>query len=100
MTSSNLSTKQQISSIWNLGGLTPRQLARRVWDEINQNNLLGRASELAYSFLLALFPMVLFLLSMFGLFAGQGLELRNRLLFYISRMVPPSAFDLLNRTID
>jgi membrane protein len=100
MTESTLTTKQQISSIWNLGGLTFPQLARRVWDEINDNNLMGRASELAYNFLLALFPMVLFLLAMFGLFAGRGLELRHRLLFYVSPMLPPSAFDLLDRTIN
>ena len=100
MTTSTLSTKQQISSIWNLGGLTFRQLGQRVWDEIDDNNLLGRASELAYNFLLALFPMVLFLLAMFGLFAGRGVELRNDLLFYLSRMLPPSAFDLLSRTVD
>lgn len=100
MTTSTLTTKQQISSIWNLGGLTPPQLGKRVWDEINDNNLLGRASELAYNFLLALFPMVLFLLAMFGLFAGSGAQLRNHLLFYISRLLPPSAFDLLNQTIE
>jgi membrane protein len=100
MTTSLLSTKQQISSIWNLGGLTFRQLGQRVLAEIDDNNLLGRASELAYNFLLALFPMVLFLLAIFGLFAGRGVELRNHLLFYLSRMLPPSAFDLLNRTID
>lgn len=99
MTTSNLTTKQQISSIWNLGGLSFRQLARRVWDEINNNNLLGRASELAYNFLLALFPMLLFLLAMFGLFAGRGMELRIHLLFYVGHMLPPSAFDLLNRTL-
>jgi membrane protein len=100
MTASLLSTKQQISSIWNLGGLNFRQLGKRVLDEIDDNNLMGRASELAYNFLLALFPMVLFLLALFGLFAGRGVELRNHLLFYLSRMLPPSAFDLLNRTID
>jgi membrane protein len=95
-----MSTKQQFRSTWNLGGLTFRQLGGRVWDEIDDNNLLGRASELAYNFLLALFPMVLFLLAIFGLFAGRGPELRNHLLFDLSRMLPPSAFDLLNRTID
>jgi membrane protein len=100
MTTSRLSTTQQISSIWKLGDLSLRQLGRRVWDEINDNNLLGRASELAYNFLLAIFPMLLFLLALFGLFAERGAELRNHLLFYLSRMLPPSAFDLLDRTIN
>ena len=43
--------------------------------------------------------MLLFLLDMLGLFAGRGVELRNHLLSYVARMLPPSAFDLLNRTL-
>jgi membrane protein len=100
MTTSRLTTKQQLSSIWNLGGLTPRQLTKMVWDEINDDNLLGRASELAYSFLLALFPMLLFLLDMFGLFAGTGEEMRGHLLFYVSRLLPSAAFELVDHTIN
>ncbi len=99
MTTSRLTTSEQISSIWRLGGLQPRQLAKRVWDEINDDNLLGRASELAYSFVLSLFPMLLFLVALFGLFANAGAELRGRLLFYVSQMLPPSAFQLVSNTI-
>src|SRR5947209_19512455 len=65
--SSILSTEQQIKSIWSLGGLTKRQFATKVWNGINDDNLLGRASELAYNFILAIFPMLLFLLALFGL---------------------------------
>ena len=65
--SSILSTEQQIQSIWSLGGLTKRQFATKVWNGINDDNLLGRASELAYNFILAIFPMLLFLLALFGL---------------------------------
>ncbi|PYV94011.1 MAG: ribonuclease BN [Acidobacteria bacterium] len=96
---SKLSTEQQIQSIWSLGGLTKRQLATKVWNGINDDNLLGRASELAYNFILAIFPMLLFLLALFGLFASRGTLLRGNLLFYLSQALPPSAFQLLNKTI-
>src|SRR5438094_9850801 len=97
--SSILSTEQQIQSIWSLGGLTKRQLATKVWNGINDDNLLGRASELAYNFILAIFPMLLFLLALFGVFASRGTLLRGNLLFYLSQALPPSAFQLLNKTI-
>src|SRR5207247_10934903 len=97
--SSILSTEQQIQSIWSLGGLTKRQFATKVWNGINDDNLLGRASELAYNFILAIFPMLLFLLALFGLFASRGTLLRGNLWFYLSQAWPPSAFLLLNMTI-
>src|SRR5215472_13889299 len=56
MTDSVLTTKQQASRFWKLGGLTPKQLAKRVLKEIGHNDLLGRASELAYNFFLGTVP--------------------------------------------
>src|SRR5437762_13335397 len=43
--------------------------------------------------------MLLFLLALFGLFASRGTLLRGNLLFYLSQALPPSAFQLLNKTI-
>jgi membrane protein len=79
--------------------LTAKQLARRVWTGINETDLFGRASELAYNFLLALFPLVLFLLSLFGLFASRGTQLRSNLMFYFAQVLPPMAFQVINQTI-
>jgi membrane protein len=99
MSASNLTLKQQVMSIWQLGGLRPKDLAKRVWSGIDESNLLGRAAELAYNFLVAIFPMMLFLLALFGLFASENTQLRGNLLYYFSRLLPPSAFDLMSRTI-
>jgi len=68
MTESKLSTEEQVSTIWSLGGLTVRQLAKKVVHGINDDYLLDRASALAYNFILALFPLLLFLLSMLECF--------------------------------
>src|ERR1041385_2502828 len=94
MASSGSSTGKQLQSIWKLGGLTFRQLTRRVVHGIGEDDLFGRASELAYNFLLALFPLLLFILTLFGLFA-RGIELQRSLLSYFADFLPPSAFQLL-----
>jgi membrane protein len=49
---------------------------------------------LAYNFLLALFPLLLFILTLFGLFARSS-ELQSSLLSYFADFLPPSAFQLL-----
>lgn len=95
-----LTGTQQVMSIWKLGGLRPRQLAKRVWAEIDHDNLLGRASELAYNFLLALFPLLLFLISLFGLFASKSLQMQANLLFYFAELLPPAAADLVSTTLE
>jgi membrane protein len=99
MTDSILTTKQQVESIWKLGGLTPKQLAKRVIAEIDHDDLLGRSSELAYNFLLAVFPMLLFLVALFGVFAAQRTELQNSLFYYLAQVLPPAAFELISKTL-
>ncbi len=100
MTESKLRTVEQVSTIWNLGGLTPRQLAKRVLSGINDDNLLGRASELAYNFILALFPLLLFLLALLGMFASRATVLKSNLLTYLSQVLPPAAFQVITHTLD
>jgi membrane protein len=99
MATSDLNTDEQLRSIWKLGGLTHRQLVHQVWRAIDDNNLLGRASELAYNYILAIFPLLLFLVALFGLFAGRGVQLQSSLLFYLSRVLPPAALQLVSQTI-
>jgi membrane protein len=99
MAPSSPSTGKQLESIWKLGGLTFWQLTRRTVDGIAEDDLFGRASELAYNCLLALFPLLLFMLTLFGLFASRSNELQSSLLSYFADFLPPSAFQLLNAII-
>ena len=100
MSESVLSTEQQIASLWKLGGLGWRELSKRVWGGINQNDLLNRAYELAYNFLLAVFPLLLCLVAVLGLFASEGSKLQNDLFFYFQQALPPAAFHLVVRTLN
>src|ERR1700751_276361 len=71
---SNSPGQRRSRSLWDLGGLNPRLLARNVFREIRSNNFLGRASELAFDFLFSLFPLILFMVTIFGLFASRSAD--------------------------
>lgn len=99
MAESHLSTAEQISTIWHLGGLSIRQLAKKVFARINDDDLIGRAGDLAFNSVLALFPMLIFLLSVLGLFASRGSALRTDLVSYIYSVLPPAAAHVIDTTL-
>ena len=84
-------------SLWKLGGLTPRQLGRTVFEQMVTNDVFGRAAELAFYFLFALFPLILLMMTLFGLFAWHSSEVQSDLLSYFAAFLPPTAFQLLRR---
>ncbi|HZQ18679.1 MAG TPA: YihY/virulence factor BrkB family protein [Terriglobales bacterium] len=99
MADSSLSTAEQVSTIWNLGGLSTRQFAKKVIAGLNDDNIIGRAAELAFNFVLALFPMLIFLLSLLGLFAAHGSSLRSHLISYFSSVLPRDAAHVITSTL-
>jgi membrane protein len=84
-------------SPWNLGGLTVPELARRVWNEITSDDVTDRAAALAYYFVFALFPTLLFLTALLGMFPVPGLM--DRLLQYVDTAVPPDAASVMRKTL-
>src|SRR5947199_8975716 len=100
MSDSVLEPEEQLETLWSLGGLTWKELGRRVWGGMSENDLLNRAYELAYNFLLAVFPMLLVLLALLGIFASEGSMLRNNLFYYFEVALPPSAYQLVTHTLD
>ena len=88
-----------MASLWKLGNLGWRKLAKRVWHEIQEDEVFGRAAELSYYFLLALFPFLIFLTSTIGIVVGSGTGTRHALFNYLARVMPPSAFQLIDSTL-
>src|SRR5918911_87079 len=88
------------ASLWQLGGLSWRELGKRVWNESNNDDVWGRAAQLSYYFLLALFPLLLVMMAMLGIFADKGTELRHQLLTYLAQVMPASAGELVQKTVD
>lgn len=88
-----------MASLWKLGGLTWTKLGKRVWGEIEEDEVFGRAAQLAYYFLLALFPLLLFLTSVIGLVMGSETGLRESLFNYLGKVLPASASQLVSTTV-
>ncbi|HEX8198090.1 MAG TPA: YihY/virulence factor BrkB family protein [Pyrinomonadaceae bacterium] len=88
------------ASVWKLGGMSLRVLGRRVWEEFYAGSLLTHAAALSFYFLLALFPLLLFLITILGFLTNSGNEMRTSLFAQLSRIAPPSASALVYATID
>ncbi len=86
-------------SLWKFGGLTPLQLIRLAVKKIGEDELSTRSAALSYYFLGALFPMLLFLLSLLGLFAGAGAQFRDTIIAGLARVVPGSASNLIGSVL-
>lgn len=86
-------------SVWQLGGMGFKHLLSEVGDKISTDDVFGRAAQLAYYFFLALFPMMLFVLSSMALVAGPNSSLQQNLISSLSRFAPADAAKLIERTI-
>src|SRR6202140_5065958 len=96
----NLRAEPRAESLWSLGNLGWWELTKLVWCEIGKDDLDNRAYELAYNFLVAAFPLLLFLMALFGLVAGKRMELRAGLFEFLVQIIPPLAYELLANTVD
>lgn len=85
-------------SPWKLGGLTLGELIRRVWHETEQDEILGRSAQLAYYFLLSLFPALIFLTAVVGLFPLQ--DALPELMAYLKTILPADALSLVQTYLE
>jgi membrane protein len=81
-----------------------RLLSKKFWKNVfarsENDELLGRAAQLSYFFLLALFPLLLFLITLFGYFNGNGSHLQQKMIAYLADVMPPAALQLVVTTLD
>lgn len=77
------------ADLWRAGRVLGfRRLAKRLWQRIYDYDVLSHAAELAYYFLLSVFPLLLFLATLLGYLATEGGALRSELEDYIGRVSP------------
>lgn len=79
-----------------LEGLSVKELLSGVWQSANDDDIIDRAAELAYYFFFALFPALIFLSSMFGMFVSRKQELNLELMLYLAKVIPPAAFGMVD----
>src|SRR5262249_11870189 len=76
--------------------LTWRQAAHKVWNKIFEDDVLGRAAQLAYHWLFSLFPLLIFLTTLLAFLPMR----RNpeQWIGMLSAFLPSEAYTLLNKT--
>lgn len=95
--SASLTSGSRAYNPWKLGGLTLRELGRRLWRESQKDELLGRAAQLSYYVLLALFPALIVLTAAMGLFSVQNYM--PELMSYLRTVVPEDALAMVERVL-
>jgi membrane protein len=91
--------EEHVASLWHRGGLTWGELLHNVWRGIVENDLIDRSYELAFNFLLAVFPLLLLIVASLNIFAGEGTVIRHHLYYYIALVLPADASALIIDTL-
>jgi membrane protein len=76
------------------------RIAKRTWQKTGDDDVFGRSAQLAYYFFLALFPMLIFLISTLGVFPGAGESVRHGMFQFLGQALPAAASELIQKTMD
>jgi membrane protein len=90
---SSLTSGSRVRNPWKLGGLSLKELGRRLWRKSQQHELLGRAAQLSFYVLLALFPALILLTAALGLLAVENYL--PELMDYLETMLPENALSMV-----
>jgi len=84
-------SRSPLHSLWGLYGIPVKVIAWRTRKSFLADNLAGRAAELAFYFLFALFPTLFSASAIFGLIARSASHFYENLLGYLSLVIPTEA---------
>jgi membrane protein len=79
------------------GGLGFMEIVRRIYNEVLADDCLGRAAQLAYYFLFALFPFLLFLTTLLGYLPVPNLI--DNIMLLLARALPREALVLIQDNV-
>jgi len=77
-----------------------RDFGTKLWQKVGDDDILGNAAQVAFYFSFALFPLLLFLMSLLGIILSDKEQLQTELFTILSQVMPQSAFDLVRETLD
>jgi membrane protein len=84
-------SRSPLRSLWNLEGVPALVIVKHTWTSLLEDNLVGRAAELGFYFLFALFPSLFTATSLLGLAARSASHIYYSLLGYLSLVIPHAA---------
>ena len=90
-----------LSDKWDeLKDINYKDFFKRLYTKaFNEEEVLSVSAQVAFYFAFALFPLLLFLVSIFGIVMQSDNELRQEMFFYLQQVMPASAYDLVRDTI-
>lgn len=71
-----------------------------LYAKIFDTDIFSRAAQVAFYFSFALFPLLYFLVSLFGIVIESSEGLRGELFSYLRQVMPLAVFDLVSRTVE
>ena len=77
-----------------------KQFANGLYSKMIDNDIFSHAAQVAFYFSFALFPLLYFLVSLFGLVLDSSQGLRDELFANLRQVMPLSVFDLVRKTVD
>ncbi|HEX6124429.1 MAG TPA: YihY/virulence factor BrkB family protein [Pyrinomonadaceae bacterium] len=73
---------------------------KELYNKFFEVDVMSSAAQVAFYFSFAFFPLLLFLVSLFGMVLESTEELRGELYGYLAQIMPPSAYELVRTTMD
>jgi membrane protein len=89
-----------LRSLWNLEGIPLRVITKHTWRSLLDDNLVGRAAELGFFFIFALFPSLFTATSLLGLAARSASQIYYSLLGYLAIVIPRAAIGTVLETFN
>lgn len=71
----------------------------RLYEKAFYDDIFSRAAQVAFYFSFSIFPLLLFLVSLFGLIIDSAEEYQLQLFDYLRQIMPKTAFELVRNTI-
>ena len=90
--------KRKRVSLWGLRSIALKQFGQRLYASVTEDDVTGRAAQLAYYFFFALFPGLIALSALLGLVVKSAGDLNGQLLTYMANVIPPSAYQIVADT--
>src|SRR5215831_2385743 len=77
-----------------------KQFGSALYDKTLKTDVFGNSAQVAFYFSFAFFPLLLFLVTLFGIILESTTSLQSSLYQYLGQIMPGEAFDLVRTTMD
>ena len=77
-----------------------KEFFSRLYNKAFDEDIFSSAAQVAFYFSFAIFPLLLFFISLIGLVLSSADDLRGELFYYLRQVMPFSAFELVQTTIN